>query len=154
MNGYLFSLKDQERLNTCCADIILLFTEVIKNRPCRILKGRRGKEEQNKAFDEKRSKIKYPDGKHNKVPSEAVDAAPDPIPKNWGRVSWKLIPKKHREQIKKEIKELHKFYEFAGYLKGVADCNEIGIRQGHDWDGDHEFNDQSFDDLIHTETKD
>lgn len=150
---FLFRAKDQDRLNTSCADLILLFTEVIKHRACRILKGRRGKKEQNDAFNENRSKVKYPNSKHNKVPSEAVDACPDPIPKNWGGVHWKLIPKKYRNQIKREVKELHKFYEFAGYIKGIADCKGIKIRQGHDWDGDQEFNDQSFDDLIHTETK-
>jgi len=150
---YLYSVKSQTRLNTCCADLIRLFNIVIRNYDCSILCGRRGKEEQEEAYAEKRSKVKYPRSAHNRFPSRGVDVAPHPIPKNWGRISWKLIPKKHRRQIQKEIKELHKFYHFNGYVKGVADCNDISIRQGHDWNGDNEFNDQKFDDLVHIETK-
>ena len=150
---YLFSARSQDRLNTCCADLVRLFKEVIKNYDCTILCGRRDKEAQENAYIREKSKVRYPNSPHNRFPSRGIDVSPYPIPENWGKVSWKLIPKKHREKIHQEIKELHKFYHFAGYVKGVADCNDIPIRQGHDWDGDNEFNDQSFDDLVHTETK-
>ena len=41
-----------------------------------IVCGHRNKEDQNKAFAEGKSKLKWPKGKHNKLPSQAVDAAP------------------------------------------------------------------------------
>ena len=149
---HFYSLRSLDMLTSCCADLIHLFTEVIKYRDCTVLCGRRGKEEQDEAYKNKKSKVKYPESAHNRFPSRAIDVAPYPIPKNWGKISWKLIPKKHREQIGKEIKELCRFYNFNGFVKGVADCNDIPIQQGHDWDGDNEFNDQNFDDLVHTET--
>ena len=149
---YVFSDRDQQELNTCCISLIQLCTEVIKRYSCTVLCGRRGKEKQNKYYELKKSKVKYPDSPHNKVLSEAVDICPLPIPDNWGDISWKLIPKKHREQIQREIKERCKFYHFNGYVKGTADQMGIKIRQGHDWDSDNEFNDQTFDDLVHTET--
>ncbi len=149
----VYSLKSQDRLNTCHPDLIRLFNKVIEGYNCTILCGRRGKKEQEKAYADKKSKVRYPYSSHNRYPSKGVDPSPYPIPKNWGKISWKLIPKQHRETIQKEIKELHKFYHFNGYVKGVADCNDISIRQGHDWDGDFNFNDQTFDDLVHVEVK-
>lgn len=133
--------------------MIRLYNEVIRGYNCTILCGRRDKQEQEKAYIDKRSKVRYPNSTHNRFPSRGIDVCPYPIPKNWGRISWELIPEQHRKTIQKEIKELHKFYHFNGYVKGVADCNDIPIRQGHDWDNDNEFNDQDFDDLVHTEIK-
>ena len=149
----MLKARDQKRLSTCNPDQISLFGEVSKHRKCRILCGHRNERDQNTAFMEHRSKVKFPHSKHNKLPSDAVDASPDPIPDNWGRISFELIPERHRKQIKKEIKELCEFYNFNGYVEGTADQMGIKIRQGHDWDGDDEFNDQTFDDLIHTETR-
>ncbi len=148
------SYYDQRRLDTCTEDIKLLINTVSKHRGCRVLCGRRGRKDQNAYYNQKKSKVKYPNSKHNKRPSEGVDTCPDPIPDNWGAISWKLIPKQYRERIKKEIKELCEFYNFNGYVKATADQLGIKIRQGHDWDGDNEFNDQTFDDIIHTETGD
>ena len=150
---FLFNIRSQDRLNTCRADLIRLFNIVIKRYDCTVLCGRRDKAKQEKAYTDKKSKVRYPNSTHNRFPSRGIDVSPYPIPKNWGRISWKLIPKKHREKIKKEIKELCEFYNFNGYVKATADQLGIKIRQGHDWDGDNEFNDQSFDDLVHTETK-
>jgi len=150
---FLYSVRSQDRLDTCCAGLIKLFSEVIKGYNCTVLCGRRNKEQQENAYIAERSKVRYAFSLHNRFPSMAVDVSPYPIPKNWGKISWDLIPKKQRKTIQKEIKELHKFYHFNGYVKGVADCNNIPIRQGHDWDSDNDFNDQSFDDLVHTEIK-
>jgi peptidoglycan L-alanyl-D-glutamate endopeptidase CwlK len=66
------------RLNTCHPDLIRLFTEVIKDRDCAIICGHRTKEEQEKAYP-LYSKVRWPDSKHNKVPSLAVDVMPYPI---------------------------------------------------------------------------
>ena len=149
----VLSIRSQDKLDTCNADLVRLFNEVIKGYDCTILCGRRDKQEQEQAYIDKKSKVRYPHSPHNRYPSMGIDVSPYPIPKNWGRISWDLIPKKHRKIIQKEIKELHKFYHFNGYVKGIAGCNDIPIRQGHDWDSDNEFNDQSFDDLVHVETK-
>ena len=72
------------------------------------------------------SKVKWPKGKHNKVPSVAVDAIPYPI--DWG----------DRERMS----------YFAGYVQGISTQMEIPLRWGGDWDQDTELKDNRFDDLV------
>jgi peptidoglycan LD-endopeptidase CwlK len=43
--------------------------------------GHRGEADQNKAFKDKTSKVKWPKSKHNRVPSDAVDVVP--YPERW-----------------------------------------------------------------------
>jgi peptidoglycan L-alanyl-D-glutamate endopeptidase CwlK len=58
-----------------------VFTEVIKHFDCTILEGHRGKEAQNEAVRTGKSKVRWPNGNHNKSPALAVDVAPWPV--NW-----------------------------------------------------------------------
>jgi peptidoglycan L-alanyl-D-glutamate endopeptidase CwlK len=53
--------------------------EAIKHTDFTVLCGHRGREEQDRAFAEGRSKLRYPSSRHNKMPSRAVDVAPWPI---------------------------------------------------------------------------
>jgi len=73
-----FSKTSAERLSTCHPELQALMNEAIKDAPvdfC-IVCGHRGQEDQDKAFAQGYSKVKWPNGKHNKTPSEAVDVAP------------------------------------------------------------------------------
>jgi peptidoglycan L-alanyl-D-glutamate endopeptidase CwlK len=67
-----------KKLKTCHADLIRLCEAVNKVYPIQVICGERGEADQNKAFAEKKSKLKFPDSKHNKKPSLAVDCVPDP----------------------------------------------------------------------------
>jgi len=49
--------------------------------------------------------------------------------------------------------ELRKCYYLAGVIKAIAHFNNIGVRFGGDWDGDNDFSDQTFNDLLHFELK-
>lgn len=131
-----FSNTSSDRLFTCDRQIQKLFNEVIKYTDCSILEGKRSQITQDKYFSEGRSKVKWPDGKHNKSPSEAVDAVPYPIPLNWGADHWK---------------DKVKFYEFAAIVLYEAKKQNIKLRWGGDWDGDGDYHDQTFDDLVHFE---
>jgi len=126
-----FSKTSLERLETCDERLQKIFKEVIKTWDCTILCGHRSKEDQDAAYNAhpRRSKLKYPQSKHNKIPSIAVDVAPWPI--NWN--------------------DLGSFYMFAGYVLRVADELDIKIRYGGDWDGDKKTADQHFNDLPHFE---
>lgn len=117
------------RLNSCHPDLVRLFEEVVKHYDCTILCGHRSEEEQTKAFSEGRSKVQFPDSKHNSIPSLAVDVSPYPV--DWD--------------------DLGRFYHFVGYVRGVAQGMGIGIRSGADWDGDFEIKDNNFNDLPHFE---
>lgn len=106
-----------------------LFTEVVKTYDCTVLEGHRNEADQNAAFESGKSKLKFPDGKHNGVPSLAVDVAPYPI--DWNNTK--------------------RFYHFAGYVQGIAKMKGIKIRWGGDWDKDYDLDDQTFNDLVHFE---
>ena len=98
-----FGRRSRERLATCNKDLQMVFNEVIKHVDCSVLCGTRGEEEQNKAYDEGRSKVKYPKGRHNASPSYAVDVTPYPI--DW--------EDRERQTL------------FAGFVLGIA--NQMGI---------------------------
>lgn len=130
-----YSKISQERLSTCHKDWQVIMNEVIRGFDNSILCGHRGQAEQNAAYASGNSKVKWPDGKHNSLPSMAVDAAPYPI--NW--------------------KDRERFHYFAGYVLGVAAMllaqGRIThkVRYGGDWDQDTEVADNGFDDCVHFE---
>ena len=126
-----FGRESRHNLRTCDPQLQRLFERVIQIIDCKILCGHRGEAAQNRAFDEGHSRVRWPDGKHNTYPSEGIDAAPWPI-------DWEDRPR---------------FYFFAGIVLGVAEGMEIPLRWGGDWDGDRDFRDQTFDDLVHFELK-
>lgn len=110
-----FSELSLTRLRTCHPDLQKLFLHVVKKADCSIICGFRGKEEQDKAFAAGFSKVQWPNGKHNKLPSEAVDVCPYPI--EWDNVE--------------------RFEEFAKVVKATAD--ELGIKV--EWGGSWNFKD-------------
>ncbi len=126
-----FGTGSMERLETCHSDLQRLFIEVVKTIDCKILEGFRGQEAQDTAFREGRSKIRWPNGNHNKKPSTAVDAVPYPI--DWD--------------------DKKRFHVFAGFVMGVASQMGIKIRWGGDWDSDWDYRDQRFHDLPHYEVR-
>ena len=73
------SARSIERLETCDQRLVAVVNEVVKHFDCTILEGWRSEEDQNEAFRTGKSKLKYPEGKHNKQPSFAVDVAPYPV---------------------------------------------------------------------------
>lgn len=107
----------------------LILNEAIKIYDFTILEGRRDMLTQNKLYQEGKSKLRYPESKHNSDPSKAVDIAPYPI-------RWDDLPR---------------FYYLAGIIKAIAHTRGIAIRWGGDWDSDGDFRDNRFNDLVHFE---
>ena len=140
-----YSKASLDKLKTCTIFMKNIFMAALDIMDITILEGHRDEESQNKAFEEGRSKLRWPLGKHNKLPSRAVDAAPWPIPKDWG------APGPDGKWTEEQMKERAKFYFMAGVIKGLAYANHGNIRWGGDWDGDISFTDQTFDDLVHFE---
>lgn len=131
-----FSETSLARLRSCHPDLERLFKAVVEDYDCTILEGFRDRDRQEQMVADGRSKLHWPDSKHNHVPSRAVDAAPWPIPPKWGDG----MPK-----------ELARFYHFAGIVREKARDMDLKLRWGGDWDGDGVFTDQAFDDLVHFE---
>tara|TARA_R100000808_G_scaffold8593_2_gene24306 strand:+ start:1305 stop:1694 length:390 start_codon:yes stop_codon:yes gene_type:complete len=126
-----FGKRSMSKLETCHEDLQQIFYQVIKHFDCTVTEGHRGEEEQNKYFEEGKSKVKFPKGRHNSYPSRAIDVAPYPIDYN----------------------DLDRFYYFAGFVKGVAAMLDIPIRWGGDWNDDTQVKDTGFKDLPHFELK-
>jgi len=126
-----FGKKSKERLNTCDSKLQKVFNEVIKHVDCSVLEGHREKDRQNKLFEEGKTKVKYPNGRHNRQPSSAVDVTPYPV-------DWK---DRERQTL------------FAGFVIGVASQMGIKLRWGGDWDQDFQVVDNRFDDFPHFELK-
>ena len=79
--------RSQEKLKECHPDLQRLFRRVDEIYPVQIICGHRNEADQNKAFEDKKSQLKFPESKHNKKPSLAVDAVPDPD-RNPKTISW------------------------------------------------------------------
>lgn len=124
-----FSKSSLSRLDTCDPRIKSVMLEVVRRFDCTIICGHRGEEEQNKHYSSGNSKIRYPQSKHNKTPSRAVDVAPYPI--DWNDTA--------------------RFRYFAGYVMGVAAMMGVRLRWGGDWDSDTQVSDNRFNDLVHFE---
>lgn len=134
-----FSNESLIQLRTCHPKLQLLFNEVIKWYDCKVIEGYRSPERQLELYDQKLTKNKI--GKHNNSPSLAADVYPYPI----------VIPDRSKMSEQKYIQAIVRFYDFAGFVKGVASQLYIPIRWGGDWDRDNVFTDQVFNDLPHFE---
>jgi len=121
--------QSRKNLETAHPLLKLIFNQVIEEFDCSITCGHRNEVDQNKAFSEGNSKVQWPSGKHNKLPSEAIDAHPWPV--DWD--------------------DLHRFYYFAGRVMQKASDLGIKLRWGGDWDSDTEVSDNKFNDLVHFE---
>ncbi len=124
-----FSDKSISKLGTCDARLQRVFHEVVRNFDCTVLEGHRNKERQNRLVEEGKSQVLWPDGKHNTVPSMAVDVTPYPV----------VWDDRERQTL------------FAGYVLATAKAMGVDLRWGGDWDLDTEVRDNTFDDLVHFE---
>lgn len=97
-----------------------------------LVSGYRDRELQNSLFENEASTLRYPDSKHNRKPSVAVDIQPHPYPryepKLWGALGY-----------------------LAGRAWAIAQDEGFSIRWGGDWNGNGDLTDQTFDDLFHLE---
>jgi peptidoglycan L-alanyl-D-glutamate endopeptidase CwlK len=124
-----FGRKSKENLATCDEKLQKVFNEVIKHVDCSVLEGHRSEERQEKLFKEGKTKVHYPNGRHNASPSRAVDVVPYPI--DWN--------------------DRERFHLFAGVVIGLARGMGISLRWGGDWNMNFEVDDNQFDDFPHFE---
>ena len=124
-----FGKRSRERLATCDERLQRVFNEVINYVDCSVLEGHRGEERQEKLFKDGKTKVHYPDGRHNASPSRAVDVVPYPV--DWD--------------------DRERFHLFAGFVLGIAYSMDISLRWGGDWNQNFEVDDNQFDDFPHFE---
>lgn len=129
-----FSKTSADRLATCHQKLQDVFNEVIRTHDCMVLCGHRTKTEQEQAFSAKppRSKVHFPNSRHNSLPSHAVDVIPWPFkPEDWS----------DRERMA----------EFAAVVLAVAKHQGVKMRWGGDWNGNKDWRDEKFLDMPHFE---
>lgn len=106
-----FSGRSATNLSEAHPDLQRLFNEVLKIADCTILCGYRGEWAQNDAYRSGRSKVQWPNSKHNMKPSLAVDVAPYPI----------------------NFSDIERFKSFAEVVKMCAKQLGIAVEWGGDW---------------------
>ena len=126
-----FGKSSRERLLTCHPELIRVFNEVIKYVDCKVLCGHRGEKDQNEAYEKGNSNAKYPKGKHNSIPSNAIDVMRYPL--DWDGLERQTL--------------------FAGFVLGLAKSMGVNLIWGCDWDGDFETSDTGLKDYPHFEIK-
>lgn len=119
-----FSPISSARLSSCHLDLQKLFNAMIQSRDCTILCGFRNQEDQDMAFAKGFSKLKWPNGKHNKLPSMAVDASPYPV-------DWNDFPRfrEFAEQVKEKAKELGIEIIYGGDWADFPDVDHFELKE-------------------------
>jgi len=129
-----FGARSLAKLAELHPDLQKVLTEAIKYRDFAIICGYRDETEQNEHFATGRSKVQYPNSKHNQRPSLAVDVAP------W-----------YAEAPHIRWNDVTGFASLGGFITGIAAAQGIAMRWGADWDGDGDHTDQTFMDWPHLE---
>jgi len=124
-----FGKKSLEVLSTCDKILREICLSAIQVYDFSVLEGHRNKERQGHLFNEGKTKVLYPNSKHNMTPSLAICIAPYPI--DWS--------------------DYQRFHFLAGVMFGVAHTHGVYLRWGGDWNGNFIFSDQKWDDLLHFE---
>jgi peptidoglycan L-alanyl-D-glutamate endopeptidase CwlK len=130
---------DIERLSTVeplLAGVVRAAGDIV---PFKVIEGHRGQEAQDKAFAEGKTKLQWPNGKHNALPSKAVDLAP--LYYDGGaKIDWN---------------DLIAFGRIMGVVQALGHLRGVKLRFGLDWDGDfrsvNRDPDESFLDAPHVE---
>jgi len=106
-----FGKRSLDRLATCDERLQRVMNIVIRHMDITVLAGHRGREAQNEAFADNKSSLKWPNSRHNKTPSLAIDVAPYPI--DWDDIA--------------------KFKEMGRLIIAVADSVNVTLEWGGNW---------------------
>lgn len=109
--SFKFGQKSLDRLSECHEDLQKIAHELIKEMDVTVLCGFRGKEEQEQAFIQGKSKLRWPHSKHNKKPSLAMDIVPYPV--DWN--------------------DMRRFIDMCSAIERIAKSLDIKILLGRDF---------------------
>jgi len=142
----VYSQQSEGRLSTCHSDLQKVFRRVLEVFDHTIECGFRNKDAQDNAVLTGHSQTPWPTSKHNKIPSEAVDAMPWPY-------SYADLEGKNGKGV--QLRALVRCGMFIGYVIATADEMyakgeiEAPITTGVDWDNDKNVIEERFLDLPH-----
>ena len=137
---FRYGEKSLEHIRKLHKDLQLILGEAIKYVDITVIDSHRDEDTQNKYFKEGKSKVKFPNSKHNKFPSMAVDIIPLKFPNNF--------------------KDWAKFAYMIGIIKGISEemykngTIKHRLRFGLDFNRDGILFNDSFVDAPHIELED
>jgi peptidoglycan L-alanyl-D-glutamate endopeptidase CwlK len=133
-----FGKRSRAQLDTCRPVLVNICEMVIKDYDFTVLCGRRGEDAQEEAYRTGRSKVRWPNSKHNTpngIGSQAIDVAP-----------WHTGLPHIRWDNERE------FVFLAGRMMQAAYGYGTRLRWGGDWDMDDDLYDRNVPfDLVHFE---
>lgn len=125
----MFSREEEKILETVDARLVSVLRAARARMPFKVIEGHRGEARQNKLFAEGKTKVRFPNSKHNSLPSLAVDIAPLPI--DWNN--------------------RQRFAELAAIVFDEAKKRNVRLRWGGDWNRNGDWRDETFLDMPHFE---
>lgn len=128
-----FSAASERQIKTLHPKLQRILREAIKHIDFTVVEGHRGKAAQDAAYAKGNSKVKWPHGKHNSLPSRAVDVTPFPV-------DWSERPA-----------QIERLCHLAGILRGIGLVQGVKLRWGGDWDDDMDIAEERFRDRYHLE---
>jgi len=131
-----FGKTSQSRIDDLSEPMAAILTRTIKLVDFTVLETHRGKAKQNEYFRTGKSKLKWPQSKHNKKPSNAADVA---------------LWYKEKPHVRWDKKHLVDFAHLMGIIRGVAASMGYKVRCGFDWDMDGQGTDERWNDYPHVE---
>ena len=113
--------KDLEMLSSVDGSLQLIVVEAESIIPLKVVEGHRDQAAQEAAFAAGWTKLHWPNGKHNSLPSRAVDIAPLYYDHGVGKIDWT---------------DMIAFGRIMGVVHAVASSHGVKLRFGCDWNGD------------------
>lgn len=138
MSKYKLSGRSQKELETCDPRLQVIVRAVINAEimDLTVTEGVRSQEDQDKYYKEGKSRIRWPNGKHNVVEEGQKSKAVDVAPFVSGKLSYNFGHCVH----------------LAGLMIMAGRALGVKLRWGGNWDMDGEpVTDQDFQDLVHYE---
>jgi len=127
--------RSLEVLATCHPSLQMIIQEAIRVFDFTVVCGRRGEKEQEKAFREGKSKLHYPESKHN-AETPTLSKAVDLAPYRDGKIQWD---------------DREAFVFLAGVMKAIAMTKGVPLRWGGDFNRNDNLHDDKFVDYPHFE---
>lgn len=128
-----FGNASEAQLKTCHPLLQQVLREAILIFDFSVVEGYRGKVAQDAAYAKGFSKVRFPNGNHNKSPSLAADIAPYPI--DWSE----------------KRGAIERFVFMQGVVWACAERLGIKVRLGLDWNRNLDMRDETFRDYPHIE---
>ena len=121
-----------------------------------VIEGHRDQHTQDKYYDMGVSKVKWPDGKHNSLPSKAFDLNPYDHRFKCGLIGNDIQVRHFMVTYKMSMSDVRsyittQYHRMAMLISAAAKEEKVPMRWGGDWDRDNDILDQSFNDLAHFE---